>query len=140
MAQARSETPFIPFPVQPIFPPPRTWDSSLTLGSPKNNRAITTRIRSGDFPPDPDGDFGPNGAFRTGTHITLCPQFFDLKPLGEIAPITTGVRIDDRINRGMVILHELMHAYSRGIRGEGYTHGNNLTRSSPFLGADKTYY
>lgn len=48
----------------------------------------------------------------------LCPQFFDIKPLGEIAPVTAGVAINDRINRGMVMLHELMHAFDKGIRGE----------------------
>lgn len=43
------------------------------------NRAIPTRIRSGDFPRDLNSDFDPNGAFRSGTHIMLRPGDFKLK-------------------------------------------------------------
>ena len=80
-------------------------------------RAITTKIRSGSFDPAVSPDYGPGGAFRTGSHIMLCPAFFDLRPLSQIQPATVGTLLDNQVNQGTVMLHELMHVYSNYILG-----------------------
>ncbi|KAL2015522.1 hypothetical protein VTK56DRAFT_5339 [Thermocarpiscus australiensis] len=88
--------------------------------------AITTRVRSGDFPPDVFSDFGPDGAFRSGYHITLCPTFFNQPSLGNIQPVTADLDIDDQDNQGTTLLHELTHVYDRSIRDGGYGFGGCL--------------
>ncbi|KAI0196340.1 hypothetical protein F4808DRAFT_474345 [Astrocystis sublimbata] len=87
--------------------------------------AVTTVIRSGRFGSkgDQDPDYGANGAFRSGTHIMLCPSFFSLPPLSDITtPVATSI-LDRRLNQGMVVLHELMHASSEAIDDGGYGYG-----------------
>ncbi|KAK4238374.1 hypothetical protein C8A03DRAFT_33616 [Achaetomium macrosporum] len=79
------------------------------------------RIRSGTFPPDTFSDFGPQGAFRSGVHITLCPIFFDNYPaLNNIGPVTDGLDSGHQANQAWFILHELMHALDQSILDGGY--------------------
>ncbi|OHE96101.1 hypothetical protein CORC01_08638 [Colletotrichum orchidophilum] len=63
---------------------------------------------------------GSSDAFSTGTHILLCPSFFDFPNLSNLKPAAVGRRIDEQRTQGMVLLHELFHITSRDILDGGY--------------------
>ncbi len=91
----------------------------MDLSSPNAlpSSALTSRIRSGDFPLKKDSQYGPNGAFRSGSHITLCPRFFTSASLSNVPAVKAGRYIDDQDNKAWTVLHELMHVLSSAIKG-----------------------
>jgi hypothetical protein len=88
------------------------------MGCDDETNAVTTWITSGTFPPDASSEFGPEGAFRSGVHVTLCPNLFKAPSLGNIEPVAEGSRLRNRYdNQARYMLHEMMHAADRRIKG-----------------------
>lgn len=84
------------------------------------NSAILFKIKANVLTPSgaPDNaDYGPTGAFRSGTHLMLCQRYFDYRDLAKILTPKAGTKLDDQINKASVMLHELFHVYNPTIKG-----------------------
>ncbi|KAK3307183.1 uncharacterized protein B0T15DRAFT_553639 [Chaetomium strumarium] len=101
--------------------------------------AFMSRIKSGTFPPDVFSDFGPQGAFRSGVHITICPHFYDWPALNNIRTVTENLEFAHQNNQAWFMLHEMMHAYSESILDAGYGHAGIVNVSDRILPPDRLH-
>lgn len=98
---------------------------------------MTSRVKSGDFPPDMFSEFGPQGAFRSGVHITLCPLFFTLPNLSNLPSVAAGRLLDAQDTRAWTMIHELAHAADSSILDGGYGYGGCVDVANEVIAAGR---